>query len=146
MVVRRWSTAGQILILVSLAVLVVGINAIWSMFQRTNQVRTFDDLRSIVKIVEEVRAHETGKVTPRLVESAISQVHSGLDDWGNPFRYEVFENDGDTSYVILSCGNGGEPDITPLRRYAEVSPQVVAGDYSRDIVFVDGEAILNAGK
>lgn len=136
----------RLLLAAAMTLATAGSCGYYESYQEAKQVRTHADLQTITSTIEDLKAERGGNLQATSIEAAIAQVNEGRDAWGNAFRYRLREVDGSASYIVLSYGKDDRPDIADISDYFDVTPEVVAGELSRDIVFRDGVPLKNAGK
>ena len=128
---RRWIGLAAVLTLTGCGVV-----------QRTRQVRTYADMQTICAKVSRARPGDP----LRAIQEAAESVAKGRDAWGNPFVWHVEVRSNNFSYVLISYGSDGRPDLTNEAAYFGLHDYRVRADPRKDIVFVDGESVTDAGK
>jgi hypothetical protein len=117
--------------------------------QGTRQVRTTADLQTISARIDGSRNRDaTVQELETLVASSVRSVHKGRDAWGHEYLWRVRANAGHVSYIVLSPGSDGRPDLPAIDEYFSKKGLTVlrASNHERDIVFRDGEAVVTGGK
>lgn len=128
-------------ILFSLLSLSIGCGA----FQRAKQLRTYTNMQGLAARIEALRSTK-GALSDADATELVKSVAEGRDQWGHPFFYRSRPSEAGLSYVLVSFGSDGKPDVKDLDDYFAVPEEDIDGQVSRDIVFRDGRAIVNAGK
>jgi Type II secretion system (T2SS), protein G len=107
-------------------------------------IENYTNMQGISARIEELRA--TGALTDARAAELVSAVAGGRDQWGHPFLYRSKSSEAGLSYVLVSLGSDGKPDVKDLVDYFSMPEEDIDGHASRDIVFRDGRPIVNAGK
>lgn len=114
-------------------------------YQRAKQVRTFTDMQTITSSIERRRSPQ-GELPPEadfLLE--VAKVEQGRDAWGAQLLLATRPSDGAQSYVLVSFGSDGKPDMNE-DEYFNLEGQYSTDDTRKDIVFRDGRPITLSGK
>jgi hypothetical protein len=118
----------------------------WRGYLQSKQVRTFAEIQGITSRIEALRQRDPDSVTAAAIENAIAQSRGGRDAWGHPIAYAITSERGVVNYVIVSAGRDGRLDVETIDKYFTSAPERVSGQWDRDVVFRNGDPLLNAGK
>jgi hypothetical protein len=134
---------------VALLTLLVVVSSVMLFFvisyvRRAKQVRAFADLQTIAARVGALGSESV--LSREAVEGAVRSVNRGQDPWGHAIIVETQETSTGLSYLLVSRGADGRLDVDEVTSYFVAEPRRVHGEYWRDIVFLDGRAITQAGK
>ena len=112
---------------------------------RAKQVRTYADMQTIVRKLEDVRRESSGPAFEYRAREIISATGDGKDAWGSSFVLFTRSNEDRLDYVLVSPGSDGFLDFAP-DEYFDLDSSRIDGKYKRDIVFRNGIAVADAGK
>lgn len=131
--------------LVVFAIMLFGLVSAISFYRRARQLRTFVDMEFISRHVE-MMVREHGKLDEADLTQAIHSVGDGRDAWGNEFILLLDVESDDLRYLLISRGSDGFLDVADVGEYFEMQKANIKEDYKRDIVFLNGVPLTNAGK
>jgi len=97
---------------------IVGVN-VYLFLLRGRQVRTYADMRTIVNYLDQYSGSH-GRFPTQLSLALPSDLRSyfGADAWGHPYFYEAHTD----SFVLVSFGRDGKPDVTDYWSYRQTAP------------------------
>lgn len=115
-------------------------------YVRAKQVRTFTDMQTIVSQIEQLRASTIAPLREEQIQVILDSVAEGRDAWGRRYFFRSKQSGNGFSYVLVSYGSDGRPDVASLEEYFRLPESRIQGSGWKDIVFRDGLPIANAGK
>jgi hypothetical protein len=118
----------------------------WDLRNRQKQIDSFTRVYTISKKIETACIGTNRSLSNAEIERITASVASGLDGWGNGIRVWTFEDGGAHQYIVVSSGRDGEFDCSSGEPYAALRRVDIRGEFDRDIVFLNGKSVTNAGK
>lgn len=115
-------------------------------YVRAKQVRTYADMQTIVAKIEQLRSFAPAPPKELQAQAILDSVAQGRDAWGHLFVFRSRPSKGGFSYILVSYGSDGKPDVPSLDEYFTIPESRVQGNGRKDIVFRDGMPVANAGK
>jgi hypothetical protein len=133
-----WSAAA---VVVAALVTVGGCRA----YQRAKQVRSVANMQGVCALIERDK-EEHRPIDEERIRTLVGQVAGGRDGWGNEILVATRDTPAGRRYVLVSRGSDGRLDVDTPARYFDQTPTDVREDAGKDIVFIDGKEVTNAGK
>lgn len=115
-------------------------------YVRAQQLRTYADMQTIVAEVEQIRSSISAPLTDLQVQTILDSVAQGRDAWGRRLLFRSKPSKAGFSYILVSYGSDGKPDVSSLEEYFKLPESRIQGDGRKDIVFRNGMPVTNAGK
>jgi hypothetical protein len=112
---------------------------------RAKQLRTYANMQAIVGRIEEARA-TGGEISDKQIAEILRSKANGRDEWGRLLIYGSRRGSDGFSYIVASLGRDGRLDVPKLENYYTSTLEYIDGKPDRDIVFVNGSPLKNAGK
>jgi len=126
--------------------LVLAACSVRDAYVRAKQVRTYADMQTIVSKIEQLRSSTAAPLKEPQVQAILDSVAHGRDAWGHRFVFRSKPSRGGFSYILVSYGSDGKPDVSKPEEYFTLPESRIQGDGCKDIVFRDGMPVANAGK
>jgi hypothetical protein len=114
-------------------------------YDGAKQVRTVADMQSMCARIEGDKRKDR-PITEARIKMLVGQVAGGQDGWGNHILVATRDTPKGSRYLLVSMGSDGKLDVSAPARYFDQAPADVLEDATRDIVFIDGSQVTNAGK
>ena|SRR5258708_262098 len=136
-----YSTLRRVIALTVILLLIAGCK----FYNAGKQVRTVATMQGICALIEQ-KKDEHRSIDEVGIRMLAKQVAGGRDGWGNEILVATRNTPHGLSYLLISMGSDGQLDVSTPRLYFAKTPADVRIDTTRDIVFVDGKQVTNAGK
>jgi hypothetical protein len=114
-------------------------------YNGAKQVRTIADMQSMCARIEDDKKRDRA-IDDAKIKILVGQVASGRDGWGHSIFVATRDAPTGRRYLLVSMGSDGRLDVNEPARYFDQAPADVREDATRDIVFIDGTQVTNAGK
>jgi type II secretory pathway pseudopilin PulG len=118
----------------------IAIPNLLTAMQRSKQVRTVSDMRTIAAAIEAYAADRKSYPDPATLEEAVGDIPE-KDGWGNDFTYNCWsstEGGPCDTYAIASAGKDGTLEHDSPDEYAGVGATT---NFNDDIVMIDGQFV-----
>ena len=116
-------------------------------YQRYKQLETYRELSLIAGEMDRtITALPAGRRRDAAQQIIRRWAHGGRDEWGNTILFFERQSGGRYSFVVLSTGSDGRPDLAAPDGYFALQTKNIHASPSSDIVFRDGLPITEAGK
>ena len=112
---------------------------------RAKQLRTYTNMQAIVGRIEEARA-TAGAISDEQIAEMLRSEANGRDEWGRLLIYDSRRGSNGFSYIVASLGRDGRLDVPKIEDYYTSTLEYIDEKFDRDIVFVNGRPLKNAGK
>lgn len=112
---------------------------------RAKQLRTYTNMQAIVGRIEEALA-TAGEISDKQIAEMLRSEANGRDEWGRSFIYDSRRGPDGFSYIVASLGRDGRLDVARIEEYYTSALEYIDEKPDRDIVFVNGRPLKNAGK
>jgi hypothetical protein len=115
-------------------------------YDAAKQVRTVATMQAMCAAIEDAKERRV-PISESEIRVLIAQVSKGRDGWGHPVVLAFRDSPAGPRYVLVSVGSDGRLDVVAAGQYFERPPTGdVKNDVTRDVVFIDGRQVTNAGK